>query len=161
MSEEQKVAKQETAAGMKKTGTGIVLFYWFLALLAVAGLAFILLGFFSPHQTGTVISVGRISHNTVKSGMGIHAHRRIRYASDVKVKVRDSQETATVYYRVNDPSVIPSKGDEIQFTGSLVGNVPFPRTGMAMTGMFILALDGVITMCIFIIRRKQKKKTGT
>lgn len=120
-------------------------FLLLVLLAAVAGVFLIVSAVFAPHKTGIVTRVGRITTREVSSGVGRHRSTHERYASDVKVRVKDTSETETVYYRVKNIESIPQVGDEIQFGYSLaVGNVPYPQMWAVWVGVFLLGLAAVL-----------------
>lgn len=114
-------------------------------LAAVAGAFLIVSALFNPHKTGIVTSVGRITTYKASTGVGKHRSEFTKYASDVKVRVKDTSDTERVYYRVRDLESIPQVGDEIKFAHSFaVGNVPYPQMWAVWTGVFLMGLAGVL-----------------
>lgn len=110
-----------------------------------------------PHRAGIVTSVGKISRYTAHSGTGIHRSGHIRYASDVKVRVKDTNKIETVYYRVANPLKIPSTGDEVVFASyPLTGNGPYPQMWAVWLGAIMLVADVVVAAGYLIPRYRRK-----
>ena len=139
------------------------IFYCFLIAIAAVGILFVAVSLLRPHQTGVVTYVGRIGRYTFHSGVGKNAGRRVRYKSDVKVRIRDSSQITTVYYRVKDPADIPELGDEIEFSNHwLVGNQPYPQMGAVWTGIALLGADLLVYAGFLLAdRRRPRSKEPT
>ena len=132
-----------------------------MLLAAVVGVFLIVSALFAPHKTGIVTSVGRITTRNVSSGVGKNRSEHQRYASDVKVRVKDTSEKETVYYRVKNIESIPQVGDEIQFGYSLaVGNVPYPQMWAVWVGVFLLGLAAVLFGGYRINEYQKKRKAA-
>ena len=117
-------------------------FFIFLAAIAAVGLLFAVSSVIKPHRSGTVVFVGHVSQPSSHTGIGRHSVKHHTYSSDVKVRVKDSSETVTVYYRVGRASDIPEVGDEVEFAHSvLIGNVPYPQIWALKLGLYMLGLD--------------------
>ena len=127
---------------------------YFLIGIAIVAVFFLIFSLLIPHRTGIVMNVGKISRYTAHSGTGIHRSEHIRYASDVRVRVKESDKMETVYYRVANPLKIPSTGDEVVFaTYPLTGNGPYPQMWAVWLGAIMLAADAVVTALYLIYRR--------
>ncbi len=134
-------------------------FYGFIIGIAAVGCLFVLLALAKPYKTGVVTSVGRISEYSYRSGMGRHAERRGRYGADVRVLVKDTNQTETVYYRTGSPDAIPQVGDEVKFAYSFgVGNAPYPQMGAVNTGVALLGLDLIVYLSYLITVRRQRRR---
>ena len=133
-------------------------FFVFMICFAAVGLFFIASALLNPHKTAVVIDTGRISTYTSTTGRGRHRAEHTRYKADVKVRVKDTSEIATVYYRVRSPESIPSNGDEIQFANSmLVGNTPYPQMWAVWTGVALTSV-AVILYAGYLISKYRKSK---
>ena len=133
-------------------------FYGFIIGIAAVGCLFVLLALAKPHRTGIVTSVGHISERTYRTGMGRHAEKRGRYSADVRVRVKDTDQTETVYYRTGSREAIPQVGDEIEFAYTIgVGNAPYPQMGAVYTGAALLGLDLVVFLSYLIITRRRQR----
>lgn len=129
---------------------------YFLLSIAIVALFFIAFSTLIPHRTATVISAGRISQYTAHSGTGKNRRAHKRYGSDIRVRVKDSGETETVYYRVADPRNIPDVGDEIEFASyPLTGNGPYPQMWAVWLGVIMLGLDGIAAVLYYQWKRKR------
>lgn len=127
-------------------------------LVGIAAVALFLLAFslLIPHRTGIVTAVGRISPYTVRTGTGRHSAGHTRYASTVKVRVVDTGERQTVYYRVDKPERIPNVGDEIEFADyPFTGNGPYPEIWAVELGAIMLALDAA-AFAVYLIWKRRK-----
>ena len=117
-----------------------LIFRIFMLALGVAGCLMLLLTVARPHQTGVVTAVGHVSQRSYSSGTGRHASRRGGYASDVRVRAKDTGETVTVHYRVRTLEEIPAVGDEVEFADDpLVGYQPYPQHGFILLGAILMA----------------------
>lgn len=127
-----------------------------LIVSAVLGCFLILFSLVKPHDSGTVVSRGRITQVRRRSGMRRRNSSRYHYSADVKVRKDNSNEIVTVYYRVPDPETIPQVGDLIQYTGSIVGNVPYPNLLHIQIGGALMAIPAIVFLVRFLCLRKKK-----
>ena len=134
-------------------------FFVFMICFAAVGLFFIASALLNPHKTAVVVDTGRISTYTSTTGRGRHRAEHTRYKADVKVRVKDTSEIVTVYYRVRSPESIPSNGDEIQFANSmLVGNTPYPQMWAVWTGVVLTGVAAILYVGYLIARYRKSKK---
>ena len=154
-SEETKQNRQRDAQRTRK------IFYWFIIGIAAVGCLFVVSALLKPHKTGVVTNVGRIRTYQTTTGRGRHRAKHTKYAADVKVRVKDSAETETVYYRVGNPDRIPAVGDEIEFGYSLAaGNTPYPEMGAVWVGIAILGADAAAFLAHLLAKRRRKRKSA-
>ncbi len=148
--------KKQTDGQAKKV------FFLFLIGVAAVGVLLTAFSFLLPHRTGVVTYVGRVSRYTAHSGVGKNSSEHTRFAADVRVRVKGSSETATVYYREGDPENIPKVGDEIEFADyPLTGNGPYPQAWAVKTGLFVLGLDALAYTGYLIAALRKKRKAET
>ena len=134
-------------------------FFVFMICFAAVGLFFIASALLNPHKTAVVVDTGRISTYTSTTGRGRHRAEHTRYKADVKVRVKDTSEIVTVYFRVRSPESIPSNGDEIQFANSmLVGNTPYPQMWAVWTGVVLTGVAAILYVGYLIARYRKSKK---
>ncbi len=137
---------------------GKTIFFAFLIGLAVVGclfLAFLL----APHKTGIVTSGGRVSSHTWYSGVGRHKSKNSGYASDVRVRIRDTGETVTVHYRVGNALDIPQVGEEVQVADyPLTGYGPYPEMWAVKMGALVLGVDMLLYIG-YLVAAYRKKRT--
>jgi hypothetical protein len=137
-------------------GQGWLIIRFLLIGTVVLGGFLILFSLVKPHYTGTVISRGRISQVEGHGGMRRRSSsHHYHYSSDVKVRQDNSNEIVTVYYRVPDLETIPQVGDLIQYTGSIVGNVPYPNLLLVQVGGILIAIPALIFFIRFLCLRKK------
>ena len=126
--------------------------------IAVVGVLFVAWALLRPHHTGVVIRVGRVGTVTHTSGSGRHRHTREGYSADVKVRLKDTGETVTVYYRVGKRESIPAEGDEVEVANhALTGYGPYPQKWAVKLGLIMLGVDALVLVGYLII---QRRKTG-
>ena len=134
-------------------------FFVFMICFVAVGLFFIASALLNPHKTAVVVDTGRISTYTSTTGRGRHRAEHTRYKADVKVRVKDTSEIVTVYFRVRSPESIPSNGDEIQFANSmLVGNTPYPQMWAVWTGVALTGVAAILYVGYLIARYRKSKK---
>ena len=127
-----------------------------LIVSAVLGCFLILFSLVKPHDSGTVVSRGRITQVRRRSGMRRRNSSRYHYSADVKVRQDNSNDIVTVYYRVPDLETIPQVGDLIQYTGSIVGNVPYPNLLLIQVGGILIVIPALVFLIRFLCLQKKK-----
>ena len=133
-------------------------FFGFIIGIAVVGVLFVAWALLRPHHTGVVIRVGHVGTVTHTSGSGRRRHAREGYSADVKVRLKDTGETVTVYYRVGKRESIPAEGDEVEVANhALTGYGPYPQKWAVKMGLIMLGVDALVLVGYLII---QRRKTG-
>ena len=130
-----------------------------LLIIAAAACLFLAVSLLRPHQTGTVVRVGRIGTYQAHSGMGRRRKGLTKYSADVRVRADDTSEIVLVHYRTADPSAIPADGDKVRFAyDGLVGYVPFPQMWAVWTEVFVLGLDLLILGGMRVSERRKRAR---
>ena len=149
----QKSSQAQNAQRSKKT------FFWFLIGIALLGCLFLAFSLLRPHRTGVVTNVGHITTQTAHTGTGIHRVEHKKYAADVRVKVKGTDERETVYYRTGNYAEFPEVGDEIEFAHSLlVGNTPYPEKWAVRAGISLLVMDAAVYVVYLLVQRRKNRE---